>query len=152
MVRYIKDCMVQLRKTQKATLHCMYLGRFWTWISDQAEMGNEEANTDGISEKHEASSGDIVHDEHNNDKAGEKELPIDEGEQKETALPSLNDYEETLPFTEDENKCLREGVKRFGCKDWFKILGYRKYRFNPYRTAESLKQRAAALGIPRSRK
>ena len=54
---------------------------------------------------------------------------------------------EYLHFTEDEDKCLRRGVKKFGCKNWVKVLGFKNYRFHVFRTAESLHQRAKRLGL-----
>ena len=55
-----------------------------------------------------------------------------------------------LPFTSDEDKCLREGLKRFNKKtptQFLDILNYRLYRFNCLRTSESIKNRAIVLNL-----
>ena len=76
----------------------------------------------------------------------EKEIEVLES----TNSTSTNEqctYEEKIPFTEYEMKCLKKGIKRFGSNRWLDILNYRHYCFHALRTSESLKLRAEALNL-----
>lgn len=70
----------------------------------------------------------------------------------EIEVPCSVNSTEMIPFTIDEDKCLRRGIKKFGWNKWLQIVNYRLYRFNPYRTGESLQRRADKLNMRKNLK
>ena len=65
-------------------------------------------------------------------------------------LAVVKEVQEQKPihhFTEDEDKCLLKGLRKYGWGNWLKILGFREYRFHPYRSGECLSIRASKLNL-----
>ena len=80
-------------------------------------------------------------------------VPVDENgrgpKDKDVKVITERVVNTSYHFTEDEDLCLRRGLKKYGWGNWLKILGWRNYRFHPLKSGESLMLRATALNLKR---
>ena len=50
-------------------------------------------------------------------------------------------------FTSEEDKYLKQGVRKYGSSNWSKILKDKEYKFSPSRTRDSLRMRAKTVRL-----
>lgn len=69
------------------------------------------------------------------------------GNEQELRIVCAVKEDDRTEYTEDEDKCLKRGLVKYGWGNWLKILGFRNYRFHPYRSGECLRKRAEKLNL-----
>ena len=71
------------------------------------------------------------------------EVPADE----RGVVKYVNGKKSKIPFTQEEDSCLKKGITKYGIGQWTKILRDDDYPFNPIRQAASLMTRAKVIGL-----
>ena len=74
-------------------------------------------------------------------------VTIIEAKEELAVVKEIQEQTSIHHFTEDEDRCLLKGLRKYGWGNWLKILGFREYRFHPYRSGECLSIRAAKLNM-----
>ena len=82
------------------------------------------------------------------DESSSTEESSDEsGKEQELKIVCAVKKDDHTEYTEDEDTCLKRGLVRYGWGNWLQILGFRNYRFHPYRSGECLRKRAEKLNL-----
>ena len=76
-----------------------------------------------------------------------EESSDESGKEQELKIVCAVKKDDHTEYTEDEDTCLKRGLVRYGWGNWLKILGFRNYRFHPYRSGECLRKRAEKLNL-----
>ena len=82
------------------------------------------------------------------DSSSAEEQCSESGNEQELRIVWAVKKDDSIGFTEDEDKRLKRALEKYGWGKWSQILGVLdSYRFNPYRTGECLRRRAHKLNL-----